>query len=135
MWFHNSPVANTRISTLNDAESSQPELCLRHLGLSVGSDFVPPTTVPAIDTYIDLVQKDIEQLKGQDVDHFFLDKVLREFAKVARSYIQDTTDFLNRIEGITVEDNTILASFDVVSLYMLINHMRGLKAVKNTCQY
>lgn len=45
VWFHHSPVGNTRTLTPMDTESSQPELCLKLLGLSVCSDFVPSTTV------------------------------------------------------------------------------------------
>ncbi|CAJ0931895.1 unnamed protein product [Ranitomeya imitator] len=59
----------------------------------------------------------------------FLDRVLRIYATSAKSYIRDTGDFLNKIENIIISDSTILASFDVVSLYTSIEHGKGLEAV------
>ncbi|CAJ0931144.1 unnamed protein product [Ranitomeya imitator] len=59
----------------------------------------------------------------------FLDKVLSKFASGAKSYIRDTDDFLNKIEGLSVTADMFLVSFDVVSLYTSIDHDRGLAAV------
>ena len=44
------------------------------------------------------------------------------------SYLRDTTDFLNNIPE-TVPKDTILASFDIESLYSTIPHALGLEAV------
>lgn len=60
----------------------------------------------------------------------FLDTILREFAISSKSYVQDTTDFLNKISVLQVPNDAILASFDVISLYTSINHKRGLEAVR-----
>lgn len=60
----------------------------------------------------------------------FLNKALRQFAINTRSYIQDTTDFLTKIQDLTVPGDAILASFDVVTLYTSINHDKGISAVR-----
>ncbi|CAJ0922858.1 unnamed protein product [Ranitomeya imitator] len=59
----------------------------------------------------------------------FLDRILRPFAISARSYVKDTNDFLDKIEDVNVTETTVLASFDVVSLYTSIEHEKGLDAV------
>ncbi|CAJ0957188.1 unnamed protein product [Ranitomeya imitator] len=59
----------------------------------------------------------------------FLDKVLSRFASGAKSYIRDTDDFLNKLENVNVTADSLLVSFDVVSLYTSIEHDRGLAAV------
>lgn len=56
VWFNNVPVTNTSAVVANIEARQQPELCLRNLGLNVGSNFVPSISIPAIDTYIDLVK-------------------------------------------------------------------------------
>ncbi|XP_077137236.1 uncharacterized protein LOC143798719 [Ranitomeya variabilis] len=60
----------------------------------------------------------------------FLDKVLNPIAKSCKSYIKDTTDFLNKLETIKLEGEVILASFDVISLYTSIQHKSGIRAVE-----
>lgn len=62
----------------------------------------------------------------------FLDRLLREFAMGARSYIQDTNDFLLKLEEVEVPNEALLASFDVTSLYTSIDTTEGLQAVSNT---
>ncbi|CAJ0921621.1 unnamed protein product [Ranitomeya imitator] len=59
----------------------------------------------------------------------FLDKILNPIAKKSKSYIQDTTDFLKKLEDVKLEGEVILASYDVVSLYTSIEHQTGLKAI------
>ncbi|CAJ0948237.1 unnamed protein product [Ranitomeya imitator] len=59
----------------------------------------------------------------------FLDRVLRPYATSAMSYIRDTNYFLEKIDDLTVYETTILASFDVVSLYTSIEHDKGLEVV------
>lgn len=60
----------------------------------------------------------------------FLDRILREFVLTSKSYIQDTTDFINKISELLIPDDALLVSFDVTSLYTSIDHNRGLEAVK-----
>lgn len=60
----------------------------------------------------------------------FLERVLHDSAISSRSYIRDTTDFLDKIEPMVVSNNVILASFDVTSLYTSINHDRVVMAVR-----
>ncbi|XP_075684577.1 uncharacterized protein LOC142652784 [Rhinoderma darwinii] len=64
----------------------------------------------------------------------FLDKILRNFAINAKSYIQDTTDFLTKLDEVQLEGDCILVSFDVCSLYTSINHTRGLRTVSEALQ-
>ncbi|XP_045209259.2 uncharacterized protein LOC123561103 [Mercenaria mercenaria] len=58
-----------------------------------------------------------------------LDILLRPLTKYVPSYLRDSTDFLNSLpEKITAR--TILASFDVESLYSNIPHVLGLEALQ-----
>ena len=57
-----------------------------------------------------------------------IDILLHPFTKHVTSYLRDTTDFLNNISE-TVPKDTILASFDIESLYSNIPHALGLEAV------
>lgn len=52
----------------------------------------------------------------------FPDRWLREFPCNNLSYVKDTSDFLLKIQELKVNKTTILASFDVVSLYTSIAH-------------
>lgn len=47
----------------------------------------------------------------------FLHRVLRQHATSAKSYIQDTSDFLRKIQDMSIPEDAILAFFDMVSLY------------------
>ena len=58
-----------------------------------------------------------------------IDIVLRPLTKRVKSYLRDTMDFLNHLPEHIPED-TILASFDVESLYSNIPHDLGLDAIK-----
>ncbi|CAJ0946808.1 unnamed protein product [Ranitomeya imitator] len=58
-----------------------------------------------------------------------LDKILNPIARNSKSYIKDTTDFLNKLEAIQLEGEVSLASFDVISLYTSIEHSSGIRAV------
>lgn len=60
----------------------------------------------------------------------FLDRALRQLAMNTISYIQDTTDFLTKIQLLTTPEGALLVSFNVVSLYTSINHERGIYAVR-----
>nr|XP_048677943.1 uncharacterized protein LOC125623125 isoform X1 [Caretta caretta] len=59
--------------------------------------------------------------------------LLRPYATSTPSYLQDTTDFLRKLQSIgDLPDNTILVTMDVEALYTNIPHKDGLQAVKNT---
>lgn len=58
-----------------------------------------------------------------------IDLVLKPLCKHVPSYIRDDLDFLNQIPE-EVDENTILVSFDVVSLYTNIPHDLGIQAIE-----
>ena len=58
-----------------------------------------------------------------------IDILLRPYTKHVTSYLRDTTDFLNNLPN-TIPKDTILASFDIESLYSNVPHNLGLEAVK-----
>ncbi|CAH3019778.1 unnamed protein product, partial [Porites evermanni] len=59
----------------------------------------------------------------------FLDHILQPIAKVQKSYLKDTTQFINFIEKRKVPNNAILVSMDVTSLYTNIPQEEGLNTV------
>lgn len=59
-------------------------------------------------------------------------RVLSCYAMAVESYIKDTNNFLCKIETLTVPDDAILASFDIVSLYMLISHSSSIQAIRES---
>ena len=59
----------------------------------------------------------------------FLDILLKPLVHKVKSYIKDTTDFLNNLPENT-EYDTKLVSFDVTNLYSNIDHQLGLQAIK-----
>ena len=61
----------------------------------------------------------------------FVDHLLQPIAKAQQSYLKDTTDFINFIEKTKVEENTVLVSMDVTSLYTNIPQEEGLTTVCN----
>ncbi|XP_075684661.1 uncharacterized protein LOC142652871 isoform X2 [Rhinoderma darwinii] len=63
----------------------------------------------------------------------FLDKVLRVYALEAESFIRDTSDFLCKLRNGTLPSDTCitLVSFDVTSLYTVIDHTKGALVVQN----
>ena len=60
---------------------------------------------------------------------FFVYKLLQPIAQQQRSYLKDTTDFINFIEKTKVSQNTIPVSMDVTSLYTNIPQEEGIKTV------
>lgn len=58
----------------------------------------------------------------------FLDLILKPLCKKVPSFIRDDMDFLNHIPN-EISENTLLVSFDVVSLYTSIPHDLGLEAI------
>uniref|UniRef100_A0A803K106 Reverse transcriptase domain-containing protein n=1 Tax=Xenopus tropicalis TaxID=8364 RepID=A0A803K106_XENTR len=60
-----------------------------------------------------------------------LDKVISPLVQQTRSYVRDTTDFLQKLSEIgQLSDEFLLATFDVTSLYTSIPHVEGINAVK-----
>ena len=62
----------------------------------------------------------------------FVDHILQPIAKTQKSYLKDTTDFINFIERTKVPENTILVSMDVTSLYTNIPQEEGINTVCKT---
>ena len=63
----------------------------------------------------------------------FVDSFLKAASRLARSYIQDTTDFINKISGLKFipecpKEKDFIASMDVQSLYPNIDHKEGVDA-------
>ena len=61
----------------------------------------------------------------------FVDSLLQPIAKVQKSYLKDTTEFINFIERTKVPENTFLVSMDVTSLYTNIPQEEGITVVCN----
>ena len=59
----------------------------------------------------------------------FIDHILQPIAKAQKSYLKDTTDFINFIQRTKVQQNTILVSMDVTSLYTNIPQEEGINTV------
>ena len=61
----------------------------------------------------------------------FIDLHLEPLARVAKSYIKDTTDFLKKLRSLpNISDDIILCTVDVVGLYPNIPHNKGLSALR-----
>lgn len=60
----------------------------------------------------------------------FIDHLLQPHVKTISTYLQDTRDFILKIEHTTVPPNSILASLDITSLYTSIPH----QDIRNTVQ-
>ena len=59
----------------------------------------------------------------------FVDIFLKPIAQESNSYIKDTTHFLNIIKNLKIDnENCIIGTLDVTSLYTQIPHEEGLKA-------
>ena len=59
----------------------------------------------------------------------YLDVFLKPLLRNVKSYIHDTVDFLNNLPG-QLEDNVILATFDISSMYTNIDNGLGIEAIK-----
>ena len=59
----------------------------------------------------------------------FVDRLLQPIAKQQKSYLKDTTDFINFIERTKVPKGTILVSMDVTSLYTNIPQEEGIRTI------
>jgi hypothetical protein len=60
----------------------------------------------------------------------FLDFHLRPLVQQIPSYIQDTTDFVRKINSLDIPSGSILATLDVTSLYTNIPHEEGIEACR-----
>ena len=60
-----------------------------------------------------------------------MDTLLQPIAQTQPSYIKDTTDFINFIEKTKIDQDTILVSMDVTSLYTNIPQEEGINTVCN----
>jgi hypothetical protein len=56
----------------------------------------------------------------------FIDFYLRPFVANLPSHIKDTTDYLKKMENLTIPENTTLVTMDVTSLYTNIPHDDGI---------
>ena len=60
----------------------------------------------------------------------FIDEILKPIVPGLRSYCRDTYDFIDKLpRNNIIDNNTLLVSFDVVSLYTSIPHELGLQAI------
>ena len=63
----------------------------------------------------------------------FVDEHIKPFVPLIPSYIKDTTDFINKIQGISdLPDFFFMVTMDVTSLYTNIPNHKGLRAVART---
>lgn len=93
--------------------------------------------LPKVATFYSLpkLHKGLSPLKGRPIvsgidnltqnSGMYIDKILRLFVQSIPSYVRDTTDLLQRLEGITIEEDWWLVS----ALYTSIPHSLGLEAV------
>lgn len=85
------------------------------------------------------VHKGLDPLRGRPIVSgvssitqnvgIYLDRVLRNFVLSLPSYLRDSSDLLNKLEDIVLDNHTLLASIDVEALYSSIPHQCGLRAV------
>ena len=59
-----------------------------------------------------------------------VDEILRKYSKLAKSYIKDTSHFLQEIQNIEIHPGDIIATVDVTALYTNIPHEDGIQKVK-----
>lgn len=61
----------------------------------------------------------------------YIDTILRPFVQALPSYTRDTTDLIQRLDGVTIDEDWWLASVDIEALYTSIPHSQGLDAVSH----
>ena len=59
-----------------------------------------------------------------------VDKILQRYVTKIKSYVKDTTDFLNKIKSVPLSSDSILVTMDVKSLYTNIPHDHGVEALR-----
>ena len=62
----------------------------------------------------------------------YVDFFLQPFVLEQHTYIKDTSDFIRKIEQITVPDNALIITLDYESMYTNIIHDGAVNAVRNT---
>ena len=60
----------------------------------------------------------------------YIDHFLRPLSCKHPSYIRDSSDFLNKLKSVRVNDQTIIATLDVSNMYTNIDFISGLDAVR-----
>ena len=61
----------------------------------------------------------------------YVDENIKHLSKLVPSYIKDTGHFLNIIKDIKIEEEDLLITVDVSSLYTNIRHEDGIEALKS----
>ena len=61
-----------------------------------------------------------------------VDENIKQAVPLIKSYIKDTTDFIRKVESITVPKDCYLVTFDVTALYTNIPNDEGIRAVELT---
>ena len=64
----------------------------------------------------------------------FVDKILQPIAKSQKSYLKDTTDFINFIERTSLPEGIFLVSLDVTSLYSLYTNVLQEEGIETVCR-
>ena len=59
-----------------------------------------------------------------------VDEILRKYSKLAKSYIKDTSHFLQEIQNIEIHSGDMIATVDVMALYTNMPHEDGIHKVK-----
>ena len=65
----------------------------------------------------------------------FIDTLLQPISKAQKSYLKDTTDFINFIEKTKVKKLAFLVSMDVPSLYTNIPQEEGIECAQHTTTF
>ena len=61
----------------------------------------------------------------------YVDENIKNLAKLGPSYINDTTHFLQLLSTISIQEEDLLVTIDVSSLYTNIIHEEGLQAMQD----
>ena len=64
----------------------------------------------------------------------YIDQHIRPLVPNIPTYIKDTTDFINTIEGIQLDPTDLLVTIDVSALYTSIPHNEGLMAINKALE-
>ncbi|CAJ0964821.1 unnamed protein product [Ranitomeya imitator] len=85
------------------------------------------------------IHKGVTPLKGRPIVSgvdsltqncgLYLEEILRPFVIAIPSYLRDTTDLLQKLEGLQLDGSFLLGSIDVEALYSSIPHEVGLRGV------
>ena len=75
----------------------------------------------------------IMSAKGCPVERIseYVDFLLQPFVSEQHTYIKDTSDFIRKVELITVPNNALIITLDYESMYTNIIHEEAVNAVRN----